>query len=412
MPGGSATVAARGCLPVPAQQGGGGSARSCAVGGGLVGLAGDGLHAQRSDVIHQPALPAPAGGVQRGPVVGQEPLGHAVGAHALVEDPDGRVTGLGPGDQGGHRQAGVIVLKLEDHALAASLQDVLSGVQLPAGVRSGVDEPPPGRSGPLPGLGAGHVPGPQGPGPGTPPKAPPRTHGDHLVVDADRPVVQARELQGRAYCHRLVRGRLTQTSRTGPGATGPGPPAQPPAPRRGRGPSGRRTSCARSPARRRTWSPPHAERHRATGRWQGEHGGQQAHSYSPAKHNRSVTTTTARTVTDVLTQNCHRSPEASHALCPQKDGRKVRSRDEAPLTLGPAAPLWPAPLSPAPPHHVVTRRCAFQRRRFKRVPSTSASSMCSRPATRAPPLCHSGARTDSRCRAPDSHEDAAPDNRE
>ena len=96
----------------------------------------------------------------------------------------------------------------------------------------------------------------------------------------------------------------------------------------------------------------------------------------------------------------------------QKDGRKVRSRDEAPLTLGPAAPLWPAPLSPAPPHHVVTRRCAFQRRRFKRVPSTSASSMCSRPATRAPPLCHSGARTDSRCRAPDSHEDAAPDNRE
>ena len=89
-------------------------------------------------------------------------------------------------------------------------------------------------------------------------------------------------------------------------------PAQPPAPRRGHGPSGRRTSCARSPARRRTWSPPHAERHRATGRWQGEHGGQQAHSYSPAKHNRSVTTTTARTVTDVLTQNCHRSPEASH----------------------------------------------------------------------------------------------------
>ena len=125
----------QGLLVQPAQQGGGGSARSCAVGGGLVGLAGDGLHAQRSDVIHQPALPAPAGGVQRGPVVGQEPLGHAVGAHALVEDPDGRVTGLGPGDQGGHRQAGVIVLKLEDHALAASLQDVLSGVQLPAGVR-------------------------------------------------------------------------------------------------------------------------------------------------------------------------------------------------------------------------------------------------------------------------------------
>ena len=198
-----------------------GSARSCAVGGGLVGPAGDGLHAQRSDVIHQPALPAPAGGVQRGPVVGQEPLGHAVGAHALVEDPDGRVTGLGPGDQGGHRQAGVIVLKLEDHALAASFQDVLGGVQLPAGVRSGVDEPPPGRSGPLPGLGAGHVPGPEDPGQGRHRRRL-QPHGDHLVVDADRPVVQARELQGRAYCHRLVRGRLTQTSRTGPGAAGPG----------------------------------------------------------------------------------------------------------------------------------------------------------------------------------------------
>ena len=156
------------------------------------------------------------------------------------------------------------------------------------------------------------VPGPQGPGPGTPPKAPPDPWRPSCRTTLTGPWPRAREpLRGRAYCHRLVRGRLTQTSRTGPGATGPGPPAQPPAPRRGRGPSGRRTSCARSPARRPTWSPPHAERHRATGRWQGEHGGQQAHSYSPAKHNRSVTTTTARTVTDVLTQNCHRSPEAS-----------------------------------------------------------------------------------------------------
>ena len=161
-------------------------------------------------------------------------------------------------------------------------------------------------------------------------------------MDADRPVVQAREpLRGRAYCHRLVRGRLTQTSRTGPGAAGPGPPAQPPAPRRGRGPSGRRTSCARSPARRRTWSPPHAERHRATGRWQGEHGGQQAHSYSPAKHNRSVTTTTARTVTDVLTQNCHRSPEASQLRRMGEryvHATKVRSRRQPRLTSGALRP--------------------------------------------------------------------------
>lgn len=201
-----------------------GSARSCAVGGGLVGLAGDGLHAQRSDVIHQPALPAPAGGVQRGPVVGQEPLGHAVGAHALVEDPDGRVTGLGPGDQPGHRQAGVIVLKLEDHALAASLQDVLSGVQLPAGVRSGVDEPPPGRSGPPCWARRGPASlARKDPGQGRHRRRHPRPMETILSHHADRPVVQAREpLRGRAYCHRLVRGRLTQTSRTGPGATGPG----------------------------------------------------------------------------------------------------------------------------------------------------------------------------------------------
>ena len=200
-----------------------GSARSCAVGGGLVGLAGDGLHAQRSDVIHQPALPAPAGGVQRGPVVGQEPLGHAVGAHALVEDPDGRVTGLGPGDQPGHRQAGVIVLKLEDHALAASLQDDSRWSRLPAGVRKR------GRRTASRPLGAsswarrGPRPWPGRSGPGTPPKAPPDPWRPSCRTTLTGPWPRAREpLRGRAYCHRLVRGRLTQTSRTGPGATGPG----------------------------------------------------------------------------------------------------------------------------------------------------------------------------------------------
>ena len=191
MPGELGDGGGQGLLVQPAQQGGGGSARSCAVGGGLVGLAGDGLHAQRSDVIHQPALPAPAGGVQRGPVVGQEPLGHAVGAHApLPQDPDGRVTGLGPGDQGGHRQAGVIVLKLEDHALAASFQD--DSRWSPAASRRSER----GRRTATPGR-------PRGPpcwarrGPASLARKDPgqgrhrrrlQTHGDHLVVDADRPV--------------------------------------------------------------------------------------------------------------------------------------------------------------------------------------------------------------------------------
>ena len=95
----------------------------------------------------------------------------------------------------------------------------------------------------------------------------------------------------------------------GDGTWAPGTAACPSA--RARALRAQQRPCARSPARRPTWPAPHAERHRATGRWQGEHGDGQAHSHSPAKHNRSVTTTTARTVTDVLTQNCHRSPEAS-----------------------------------------------------------------------------------------------------
>ena len=218
---------------------------------------------------------------------------------------------------------------------------ILGGAGCQQAFESGVDEPPPPAApgGLLAGLGAGPRPWPartrardatEGatPGPWRP----------SCRTTLTGPWPRAREpLRGRAYCHRLVRGRLTQTSRTGPGAAGPGPPAQPPAPRRGHGPSGHRTSCARSPARRRTWSPPHAERHRATRRWQGEHGGQQAHSYSPAKHNRSVTTTTARSVTDVLTQNCHRSPETSQL---SRMGEryvhvgKVRSRfREAPIKV-------------------------------------------------------------------------------
>ena len=124
----------------------------------------------------------------------------------------------------------------------------------------------------------------------------------------------------------------------GDGTWAPGTAACPSA--RARALRAQQRPCARSPARRPTWSPPHAERHRATGRWQGEHGGQQAHSYSPAKHNRSVTTTTARSVTDVLTQNCHRSPETSHHLSgdrAQKDGRKVRWCWEGTFTLRPDA---------------------------------------------------------------------------
>ena len=80
-------------------------------GGGPVGAAGGGFDAQGAHVLHQAAGDwAPAGARGRA-VVGQQALGHAPGGHALVEDVDGRLTGLARGDQPGHRQAGVVVLE-------------------------------------------------------------------------------------------------------------------------------------------------------------------------------------------------------------------------------------------------------------------------------------------------------------
>ena len=42
---------------------------------------------------------------------------------------------------GRHREAGVIIDELEDHAFAAAGEDILGRVQLPARVRRRVDEP-------------------------------------------------------------------------------------------------------------------------------------------------------------------------------------------------------------------------------------------------------------------------------
>ena len=116
-----------------------------ALGGGPVGSAGDGFDAQGAHVLHQAAGDSAPAGVEGRAVVGQQALGHAPGGYALVEDVDGRLTGLARGDQGGHRQAGVVVLELEDHRLAPAGQDVLGGVELPAGVGGGA-----GRTGATP----------------------------------------------------------------------------------------------------------------------------------------------------------------------------------------------------------------------------------------------------------------------
>ena len=107
-------------------------------------------------MLHQAAGDSAPAGVEGRAVVGQQALGHAPGGYALVEDVDGRLTGLARGDQGGHRQAGVVVLELEDHRLAPAGQDVLGGVELPAGVGGGVDEPAPRRPRSLGRFGPGH----------------------------------------------------------------------------------------------------------------------------------------------------------------------------------------------------------------------------------------------------------------
>ncbi len=194
---------------------------------------------------------------------------------------------------------------------------ILGGAGCQQAFESGVDEPPPlaAPGGLLAGLGADPRPWPERtrardategatPGPWRP----------SCRTTLTGPWPRAREpLRGRAYCHRLVRGRPTQTSRTGPGAAGPGP-AQPPAPRRGHGPlRAQQRPCARSPARRPTWPAPHAERHRATGRWQGEHRGRagsfpltrqaqpKCHHHHPNRHRCPDTPT----VTDLLRH--HRS---------------------------------------------------------------------------------------------------------
>ena len=127
-----------------------------ALGGGVVGLGGDGLDPQGAHVLHQASGDSAPAGVKSDAVVGQQTLGHTPGGYAFVEDVDGGLAGLAGGNQGGHRQAGVVVLELEDDHLASLGDDVLGGIELPAGVGGGVDEPSPGRPWSLGRLGAGH----------------------------------------------------------------------------------------------------------------------------------------------------------------------------------------------------------------------------------------------------------------
>jgi len=149
-------------------------------------------------------------GFSASPLSHQQPLGHTVGGHRLVEDRDRVLGGLTGCDMGGDRVAGVVVDELEDHALASTGQYVVGRVELPARVRCRVDEPTPRRTGLLPRL------DPSDTGLAEDPRQ--RCHGRHLrqahrvhlVVHADRAVVQPGSLQGGAHLQRLVLDLLAQ----------------------------------------------------------------------------------------------------------------------------------------------------------------------------------------------------------
>ena len=69
-----------------------------ALGGRLVGLAGDGLDPQCARTRDELAEVSASGWVECGPVVGQESLGYPVSGHGLVEHGDGGLGGFAPRD--------------------------------------------------------------------------------------------------------------------------------------------------------------------------------------------------------------------------------------------------------------------------------------------------------------------------
>ena len=109
--------------------------------GRLARFSRDRLHSERGDVGGELPLPAPAVGVEGGTVVGEEALRHPMLRDALANDGQSALGGLSGRDVGSDGEAGMVVLELEDHALATTLEDVLGRVELPARVRCRVDEP-------------------------------------------------------------------------------------------------------------------------------------------------------------------------------------------------------------------------------------------------------------------------------
>ena len=120
---------------------------------------------------------------------------------------------VSPRDVGRDRVPGVVVDELEDHALASTGEDVLGGVQLPARVRRRIHEPAIRRPRLLPRL------RPRDPGVAEDPRQRRqrrRGHpeGPHLLVHADRPVIQPRRLQRGPHPDRLLLHVVGEPGRT------------------------------------------------------------------------------------------------------------------------------------------------------------------------------------------------------
>ena len=73
----------------------------------VAGVAGDRLDPEPGHVFHELTQDSAPRGVEREPVVAQQPLGHAMGGDRLVEDHDRVLDRLTPGCVRGHGVAGV-----------------------------------------------------------------------------------------------------------------------------------------------------------------------------------------------------------------------------------------------------------------------------------------------------------------
>ena len=187
-----------------------------ALGGGPVGSAGGGFDAQGAHVLHQAAGDSAPAGARDRAVVGRAGAGCAPRAAApLSKTSMAAWPAIARGDQGGHRQAGVVVLELEDHRLAPAGQDVLGGVEPPVGVGGGA-----GRTGATPPSVSWTVrpwpPPPDGRSwPATPARAPRGPWRPSLPARADRTVVPVPSAPGAARTSR-ARARTRSGRRLGP----------------------------------------------------------------------------------------------------------------------------------------------------------------------------------------------------